>query len=1068
MSRNDAQDFAQRLYARVPAHYRVYDADQGLPLLALLTIVGEQAANLRQDLDALWDNFFIETCQDWAVPYIAELVGTNLLANPVGRSNRLEVRDTVLWRRSKGTPAMLRALAGQTSGWPTDFAEFFHNLGWSQNLNHVRLERQLTVDLRDPYKLSLLGRAVDPFAHAADFDPAADLDQPRITAGSTGIGNLAWGTPGRYQIRNLGFFVRRLQVFPVNGVTPAAVDPGDLPPAGASVFTFDPLHRELPLFSEATGEPITRAAFDENPSQYFGTDLGVRQFGILLANPPAQQPEFSSSRNPFTFGGSTGPLALAPANGLRLENARDFNSGTPHFVITASWKNGGPVLGRLSTLLALLGRSNAFVAGPSASGAGTLVITVEPGRSGLGFAIPNSPAGRFPGAVVAVRRANSGPARLADVLYAYLPPSFLASGQTRTYFVADDGSTYTAPDLNALSLARASEGQVYPAVSQTPSSVPAVDFELINRKPGALHVADPTRMSGASVLLQVELFTGAFQVQGAIATIAQPAASFPALQAPDPWPAFTFAPARDALSGHLPDQGTLTVLLKPISGDFIPASELVVTNREGQSLLVYLPELVGVSADGIRVFVADDGSTWFVPAGLQQTLDLFDGLKLARAATGQALPIRGTWPLEYRRPVAINLCRPERSALLHPGELGIDPERGRFAFAAGDPAIPLGELTVDYAEAFNDRVGALTFDRPLDPSRSATRFVSRSGDADVPAASDLNTAPVHTTVAAAVNAAVDGDIIEILDSATYATSAPIPLAKAAIRNLTIRAAAGQRPCLTSYRAPQTPAAACFDVNVVMDAFELNGLLLSGGPLRISTKVASLRLAASTFDPRTGISLAAFDGDLNDRSSYLLCRCVSGALLVGPGVAQLTVADSIVSQSGGISIAGLAKVGSPPLLSSPPGIAAPEAPAVQLERVTVMGRIHCGVLNASETILNDLAIAEDQQSGCIRFSRFEPGSVLPRKFQCIPSEEQAGNCTGPGRCFGPVFNSRRFGRPDYAQLATACPPEILSASEQRSEIGAFTGALNPIRLNNLRLKLEEFMPVGLNPVIIAET
>src|SRR5262249_4122966 len=158
-----------------------------------------------------------------------------------------------------------------------------------------------------------------------------------------------------------------------------------------------------------------------------------------------------------------------------------------------------------------------------------------------------------------------------------------------------------------------------------------------------------------------------------------------------------------------------------------------------------------------------------------------------------------------------------------------------------------------------------------------------------------------------------------------ATTAPIPLAKSAIRNLTIHAAAGQRPCMTSYHAPQTPAAACFDVNVVMDSFELNGLLLSGGPLHISTKGASLRLAASTFDPRTGISLAAFDGDLNDRSSYLLCRCVSEALLVGPGVAQLTIADSIVSQSGGISIAGLAKVSSPPFLSSPPAIAAPEAP-----------------------------------------------------------------------------------------------------------------------------------------------
>ena len=111
MSRNDANDYAQRLYARVPAYYRVLDEEQGMPLYALLATVGEQVANIRADLDALWDDFFIETCEDWVVPYLAALTGTNLLANPVGQSNRLDVRNTVMWRRSKGTPAMLRALA---------------------------------------------------------------------------------------------------------------------------------------------------------------------------------------------------------------------------------------------------------------------------------------------------------------------------------------------------------------------------------------------------------------------------------------------------------------------------------------------------------------------------------------------------------------------------------------------------------------------------------------------------------------------------------------------------------------------------------------------------------------------------------------------------------------------------------------------------------------------------------------------------------------------------------------------------------------------------------------------
>jgi hypothetical protein len=137
-------------------------------------------------------------------------------------------------------------------------------------------------------------------------------------------------------------------------------------------------------------------------------------------------------------------------------------------------------------------------------------------------------------------------------------------------------------------------------------------------------------------------------------------------------------------------------------------------------------------------------------------------------------------------------------------------------------------------------------------------------------------------------------------------------------------------------------------------------------------------------------------------------------------------------------------------------------------VTVLGVISCEVLSASECLLNDVALVQDQQSGCVRFTRFERGSVLPRRYQCVPSESQTAACSERWRCLAPVFNSRRFGRPDYAQLAAACPTEILTASEAGAEVGAFAAALNTIRLGNLRTKLQEFMPVGLSALIVAET
>jgi hypothetical protein len=1083
--KNDAQDFAQRLYSRVPAHYRAYDAEQGLPLLALLSVVGQQASVLRQDLDALWDNFFIETCSDWAVSYIGALIGANLLANPVTRSNRLEVRDTIAWRRSKGTPAMLEALAGEVSGWSADFAEFFQSLAWSQNLNHLRLNCVLTPDLRHPYPLSLLGRAADPFSHAADFQPTEDLDQARFCAGSTVLGRPAWETPGRHQIKSLGFFVRRLQMFPLFGASAAAADPGQPIPSSATCFTFDPLHRDVPLFSSASSDVITRAAFRNSPWTFFGSgkDIAVRLNGIPVATGAAPQPASTTTRNAFEFGGNAGALSLDATNGMRLVNVRDFSCGGEHFLISAVWStdvtSSGTAIGALSTLHARLNDGDAFHAQSGVSGAGQLVITIQTGQSEFGWTIPDAPIGRFPGAVLAIRAANLGAPLLNDAIYVYLPATVVGPSAPVSYFVGDDGSTYISAELDPSNLARASDGAVYPAATSTASSLPINSFP-VNRRPGSLAFADVTRLGGLDLLVQAELFTGAYQPQGAITTLGQAASSYPYLEIPGAtWPPFTYVPSTAAFTGQLPDSGLLALWLAPQGGDFFPSCELIVTNRSGESVLVYLPELTNVSAAGQRVFVAEDGSTYLTSTEVQKVPASFEGFALARAASGQALPIAGVWPLQFRRPVALNLCDPSRNTLLLPGEFGVDPELGRFALAPLDPAIGQSAFRVDFVEAFPSNVGALNYDRMLDPAAVATRFISATGDAADAGADILENAPVYSNVADAVAAAQDGDIIEILDSATYAFSSTIPIGSATVRNLTLRGASGQRPCLTGFEASGVPLSASFEVASAMDSFVLNGLLISGGPLTVASKVTNLLLAACTFDPRFGVSLIATDEDMNDRANYLLCRCIAGSLQVGIGVAQLTVADSIVDVQNGIAIAGWPPVSSPPaftsppasssppLLSSPPVFSVASAPAVQLERVTVLGSVYAEVLNASDSILTDLAVAEDLQSGCIRFTRYQLGSTLPRRFQCIPSEDQESSCISAAGCFAPIYNSRRFGRPDYLQLATACPSVLFTASDAGAEIGAFASQLNPIRLQNLRQKLQEFMPVGLTPIIIAE-
>ena len=66
---------ADRLYNLLPSIYRQRDAEMGLQLKALLRVITEQVNIVEADISQLYENWFIETCQDWVVPYIGDLIG---------------------------------------------------------------------------------------------------------------------------------------------------------------------------------------------------------------------------------------------------------------------------------------------------------------------------------------------------------------------------------------------------------------------------------------------------------------------------------------------------------------------------------------------------------------------------------------------------------------------------------------------------------------------------------------------------------------------------------------------------------------------------------------------------------------------------------------------------------------------------------------------------------------------------------------------------------------------------------------------------------------------------------
>jgi hypothetical protein len=139
----------------------------------------------------------------------------------------------------------------------------------------------------------------------------------------------------------------------------------------------------------------------------------------------------------------------------------------------------------------------------------------------------------------------------------------------------------------------------------------------------------------------------------------------------------------------------------------------------------------------------------------------------------------------------------------------------------------------------------------------------------------------------------------------------------------------------------------------------------------------------------------------------------------------------------------------------------------LTRCTLLGSVSLHRLRASECVLNDLVYVNDRQQGCVRFSAWATGSTLPvQRYESVRIARGA-----------PLFKSRIFGQPGYGQLRSEVDSAILTGepgatisagAEDGSEMGAFASEKTPIKERSLRLKYEEYMPLGLTPVMIYAT
>ena len=233
-----------RLYELLPVVQRMRDAERGYPLRGLLQVIAEQVDVIEDDIAQLYENWFIETCQDWVVPYIGGLVGyqplqsqgqTQACGDCSGSGTsaeaimipRRDVANTIRYRRRKGTLGVMDDLALAVSGWPVRAIELYRHLALNQNIDSLHADRGRTVDVRNADALDMIGGPFDRTAR--------NVDVRRV--------NSARAT-GRGSIPEVGFYAWRLKSYTITRA-PAYCYEAEAP----NCYLFNPLGHDTPLYA---------------------------------------------------------------------------------------------------------------------------------------------------------------------------------------------------------------------------------------------------------------------------------------------------------------------------------------------------------------------------------------------------------------------------------------------------------------------------------------------------------------------------------------------------------------------------------------------------------------------------------------------------------------------------------------------------------------------------------------------------------------------------------------------------------------------------------------------------
>ena len=415
--------------------------------------------------------------------------------------------------------------------------------------------------------------------------------------------------------------------------------------------------------------------------------------------------------------------------------------------------------------------------------------------------------------------------------------------------------------------------------------------------------------------------------------------------------------------------------------------------------------------------------------------------------------------------------------------------RGRIAFP---PKQLPKKVRVTYYYAFSANIGGGAYDRPIsqpelcrvyrvgeeEPFKRITQALSRWHE-------DLKQWPADEPCNA---------VIEIADNGVYVELINIQLNTG--QSLQLRAANGARPAIRLLDW-HTDLPDSLTVTLARGShFTLDGLLVTGRAVHFrngqtsettdlpqETGPATIHIRHCTLVPGWGLhndcgpqrpaepSLELFDVQARvgiEHSILGPTQISEDQVLTDP--LSISISDSILDALSGDREA----LGGP---------GHPVAHAVlTIRRCTVLGIVDVHAIELAENCIfgNCLNVAR-RQLGCMRFCYVPFGCRTPRRYHCQPDlATQAARDKLPRAASDaeikaaqerarervrPQFNGERYGTPDYCQLAGTCAEEITRGADDESEIGAFHDLYQPQRAANLRARLDEYMPAGMQAGVI---